>query len=172
MKKSFAPVALAALVALTPAPVSADDTESGDSGVVNGASVSDFLGSGPVIDRDAMDTAAELQNRNAYLDQDPKAKPNVSPPVGSTQLAGQAGKPGQPGQSGQASSAAGGQRTTPTIAWPGDKLTNTNKKMKGSPVGRFFRTVGDLLTPNWLIDFGLGPDDDTDTGPDNDNKNY
>lgn len=144
----------------------ADDSDNGASGVVNGASVSDFLGSGPVIDRDAMDTAAELQNRNAYLDQDPKTKPNVSPPVGSTQTSGQPGQPGQPG------SAAGGQRTTPTIAWPGDKLANTNKKMKGSPVGRFFRTVGDLLTPNWLIDFGLGPDDDTDSGPDNDNKNY
>lgn len=142
--------------------------EAGDSGLVNGANVSDFLGSGADVDRDAMDRAAEMENRKVYLDQDPKTKANVSAPVGSGQGPGKAPANGTSKQAAPADNA----RTTPTIVWKGDKLANTNKPMKGSAIGRFFRTVGDVLTPNWLIDFGLGPDDDTDSGPDNDNKNY
>ena len=156
--KKFAFLAASCLVVAGPSSVLANP---GDSGTVNGSSVRDFFNSGPQIDRDAMDEAAELEKRKAYLDQDPKTKPNLSPPVGSADASQPQGKP-----------AAKGKNPPPTIVWKGDKLANSNKPYQGSKIGRFLRTVGDVLTPNWLIDFGLGPDDDTDRGPDNENSNY
>jgi len=168
MKKPLVTVALVALAVCTPGTAFADDRS--NQGVENGADLGAFFGSGPVIDRDAMDEAAERENRKAYLDQDPKTPADISPPVGSgpspTATQPAASGKGQPGNSPKTKPPA------PTIGWKGDKLENSSQKPQGSKIGRFFRTIGDVLTPNWLIDFGLGPDNDTDKGPDNLNKNY
>lgn len=171
MKNLLVPVALLAVVASSSRPALADDDGS-NQGVENGADIGAFFGSGPTIDRDAMDEAAERENRKVYLDQDPKSPANISPPVGAGPVSTQA--TGQPAgtANGQAAAATKAKPPAPTIGWKGDKLENSSQKPQGSKIGRFFRTIGDVLTPNWLIDFGLGPDDDTDTGPDNLNKNY
>jgi hypothetical protein len=143
--KSSIKFLIMASVAIISAPAYADP---GDSGVVNGSDVNDFLGSGPQIDRDAMDLAAEKIERNAYLDQDPKAPERLSAPKGSTNYL-----------------------TPQQIAETGG-LPQQKPQKKSNKVVKFLKTAGDIFTPNWMIDWGLGKDNDTDTGPDNNNNKY
>jgi len=164
MKKPLVTFALVTVAACLPGTVRAED--GANQGVENGSDIGAFFGAGPEIDRDAMDEAAERENRKAYLDQDPKMPAHISPPVGSTAV-----QPAAAGSS-QSDNRAQAQQTAAATGSKADKQQSNSQKPQHSKIGRFFRTVGDVLTPNWLIDFGLGPNNDTDKGPDNLNKNY